>query len=205
MQPAQPFLQTIYGLRTTEEMVLFGKPVEPLSAELKEIVEFLYTEWEAECLEYPGTPPEFDATAALWGATIIYIATHLVLDRVAEPDQLPGMLPTYSAEITAGAVLSADLCLRFLPDLLPEIEAIDADDPLLPILKNHLATWHYSGIGVETEEPLDFGLLLWNDCARQLYIDRIIARKDLQRAALPATRATVDAVLGERAPYFWKG
>jgi MoxR-vWA-beta-propeller ternary system domain bpX4 len=198
------FLQTLDTLRSGEEILLYAHAVQIPSQELELAAAFLETEYDNECLGYPGQAPAFDTAAALWAAKTVYIAAQLLLYRQDKEADIPAMLPAYEGVITPGTILSADLCLRFLPDVLQMAKNIDADDVLVTILAVHLQQWHYSAIGhlIQTE-GLDFSVINTNSCLQQLYADRVIARKDKRLAALAEVAPMVKAALGNHQTYFW--
>jgi hypothetical protein len=198
------FLQTLYTLRNREEILLYEHAVLVPAAELELAAAFLETEYDNECLGYPGKAPAFDAAAATWAAQTVYIAAQLLLYRKDREADLPAMLPAYEGAVTPGAILSADICLRFLPDVVQMAGNIDADDILITILEAHLQHWHYSAIGHGTEvEGLDFSVISTNPCLLQLYADRVMARKDRRLAAHAQIAPVVKAALGNHQRYFW--
>lgn len=206
MTPSQKnyFLDTIYLLRNEEEMLVHTRLMPVTDSERDLIADFLETEYNNECLEYPGQAPAFDREAALWGATTLYTAAQLYLDRQADARALPSLLPAYTGSITPGAVLSADLCLRFTPALLKQLQLLMAGDEMIPLLDAHLQTWHYSGIGSvapATGEVLEE--VLQHACVRQLYVNRIISRKAKRCALQPQLLPLVKAAVGNYGNYFW--
>ena len=140
------FLNTIQTLRKQEEAVLYEKLLPISEQEKKEAADFLYQEYQQEALEYPYQVPEFDVFAALWAADFLYTALQLVLHREQKEQDLVQLLPDFPNEITPSAILSADLCLRFLPDVIIQLKLIDSEDALIEILEKQLTLWHYSGI-----------------------------------------------------------
>ncbi len=199
------FVQTLYTLRNSEEIILYAYDSLIPSAEHTLAIDFLAIEYENECLGYPGVPPAFDTNAALWSAQTVYKAAQLLLYRKDKEADLPLLLPPFTEPITPGAMLSADLCLRFLPDVLQMAKNIDADDLLVTLLTTFLQQWHYSAIGYKLHVAEDdFDIIINNFCLRQLYIDRVIARKDQQAALQPVLAPFVKAALGHYQPHFWK-
>ncbi len=198
------FLQTLHTLRNEERMLLFGQAILVPAAEKELAITFLEMEYDNECLGYPGTAPAFEAAPALWAAQAVYTAAQLLLYRKDKEADIPALLPAYEGAVTAGAILSADLCLRFLPEVLLMAHNIDTDDLLVTILTGHLQHWHYSAIGHRqaTEAP-DFSVISSNACLQQLYADRVVNRKDRQLAMLPAVEPLVRAILGNHKTYFW--
>ncbi len=198
------FLQTLDTLRNGEEILLYANAVQIPSQELELAAAFLETEYDNECLGYPGQVPAYDGAAAVWAAKTVYIAAQLLLYRKDKEADIPAMLPAYEGTITQGSILSADICLRFLPDVLQMAKNIDADDVLVTILAAHLQQWHYSAIGhlMETE-GLDFSVINTNPCLQQLYADRVIDHKDKKLATLAEMAPAVNAALGNHQKYFW--
>ncbi|GGA89068.1 hypothetical protein [Puia dinghuensis] len=200
------FLDTIRHLRNHEEMVIYDRfTPNNKKADEEGVTEFLRMQYERESLEYPGVPPAFEREAACWSARIVYTAAQFLLFREKEVAGVREHLPPYAGVVTPGAILSADVCLRFLPGVIEKAKELNPEDWLIVILEQHLRVWHYSGIGY----PLDPTVLAWevmaaDDCVRQLYVDRVIARKVKALAELPVLRRDVDAALGDWGGYFWK-
>lgn len=170
------FLQMIRHLRSHEEVMLWERAQTTLPEQEVEVVAYLADEYKREAVTYPYTPPPFDVAAALWGAQTLYTAAQLVLYRQAPSTELGLLLPPYLTRPGAAAMHAADLTLRFLPDVTQLLTTIDADDPLLPVLENHLATWHFSGILYPVmPSNTDLSPLEADACLRQRYIDRLIA------------------------------
>jgi hypothetical protein len=95
--------------------------------------------------------------------------------------------------------------LRFLPSVILNAKNIDADDAIVPILENHLQTWHYSGIGYDLDkEKMAFNVIFADDCLKQLYINRIIEKKCKSLTELPILKSEILASLGNYKNYFWK-
>lgn len=202
---AHCFLDTIYYLRNEEALLLHSR-LAPGSAEEEALVgDFLDLEYANECLDYPGTAPDYDKAAALWGARTLYVAAQLLLYREHRNDELPALLPPYQGPLTPGAVLSADLCLRFLPDVLQQVKQIDVNDSLAVLLEKHLVQWHYSGVGYPLDEgQLNMHMVSSNVCLQLLYVNRIIHRKHRKLALLPVLQPLVKAAMGHYSSDFWK-
>ncbi|MFZ2898078.1 MAG: hypothetical protein WA004_05620 [Saprospiraceae bacterium] len=187
-----PLLLTIQHLRRQEEILLHGMLHPALEEDTTDLAAFLAEEYANEALNYPYTPPPFDREAALWGAKTLYTAAQLLLNRQHGAAELPALLPPFPHPLTEGAILSADLTLRFLPPIIAQLHRTDPDDALIPMLEEFLITWHYSGIGhALPAEKLNFEPLLGMFCLRQLYIDRVI---ELNNKALAAHEALSDSI-----------
>lgn len=204
-QPTQPFLETIYHLRTVEHIILYNRLDTVPHKELQEVVAFLEGEYERECTDYPFTPPAFSAAAALWGAKTVYFAAQLYLYRQNKPAELPSILPPFNGKADASAMLSADLCLRFLPAVKFALEAVDANDALIPVLEQFFVAFPYSGIGRDGEfTPPDTAPITTNDCLTQLYLDRIAERKAAKWAEQDIINSAIRANLGNHKNVFWR-
>lgn len=163
---------------------------------------YLQEIYQQESLDYPHQAPPFDAKAALWAAALLYHAAQAILNRKATLEELAPLFDAYSGEKTAGAVLSVDLCLRFLPDLLDKLKVVNPDDGLILLLELQLEQWPYSGVGYASkgwpqQQELE------HPCVCQLYADRIIAHKDSHWLAVPALEKAVRASLGAYQQKVW--
>lgn len=199
------FLQMIQDLRRQEEIVLYEQVVQKDAQEQAEVLLFLESEYEREAQNYPFTPPAFHALAAAWSSDIVYHAAQLILYRKHADTELELLFPPAGFPADPSAMLTADLCLRFLPDMLYQLKAIDSQDQLVTILEGILCQWHYSGIKYDLPvETLDFEFIEDNSCLMQLYTDRIIEYNQLKLSAHPACFSRVKSSLGIHAGLLWK-
>ena len=198
------FLQTLQHLRSYEEVMLFINQWHFQEEEQEEAVKFLAKEYEEEKLNYPFQAPSFDQAAALWAAKTFYIASQLLLHRKNNVQELEVLLPEYQFGMNASAILSADLTLRFLPDILFQLKVINPEDPLIAVLENHLGNWHFSGIRYSLPvDKLDFTILDFSGCLQQLYVDRTIFYNNRLLALHSKLSMRVKASLGLYAAQWW--
>lgn len=199
------FLDTISHLRSHEEMVIYDR-YSPVSSDKEEAVAvLLQQEYANESVEYPGDAPAFEVNSAVWAARTVYIASQLLLYREKTEVGLRECLPGFAGEQTPGAILSVDLCLRFLPPVLEKAKDISPEDELIVVLEDHLKTWHFSGVGYRQDVgALNWDIVFSDACVKQLYIDRIVMRKARALAVLPLLRPEVMAALGDCADHFWE-
>jgi hypothetical protein len=102
-------------------------------------------------------------------------------------------------------MVSADLCLRFIPDILVQLKLIDPEDGLIGVLENFLVTWHYSGISYALDiQMLNFEQIIANPSLKQLYIDRVIHHKRMDLAKHADLSEGVKSSLSIFADLFWK-
>ena len=199
------FFDTITHLRAHEEILLYVGVGEIPDAEIGAVADYLERDYERECLDYPGDPPEFDQAAALWSARVVYHAAQLLLNRHHVKQDLGYLLAPFEGDMTEGAILSADICLRFLPDVVAKARKIDPDDDLILLLEILMGYWPYSNLGLkQIPKEDDLGLISGSACLRQLYADRVIALRVLEATENPMVKAWVITSLGEHQNYFWK-
>lgn len=204
IQARDYFLKMIQSLRQHEEIMLYGNILNISPQERDHVVNFLRDEYEREVLEYPHAAPEFNPDAAIWAAQTIYLAAQLILYRENKNTELLILLPDYEHEINASAILSADLCLRFLPEMIQQLKLIDSEDHLIELLEKKLVTWHYSAITYSLDiSQFDFTFASSNKSLFQLYSDRIIENKKLHLAQHPLFRQYINAQLGIYGADFW--
>ncbi|WP_130733877.1 hypothetical protein [Flavobacterium sp. J27] len=199
-----PFLDTIYHLRTREHGIIYDKKLDISSEEAREVIEFLQDEYEKERLNYPFIAPSFDEKAALWASKTVYFAIQLVLNRKDTESKIDSLFPIYNNQLTASAMLSTDLCLRFLPTILLQLQQMDAEDPLLPVLEHYLTLFSYSAIGYDLDiEQADTSLIESDACLLQLYLDRLVEKKDRNRANHERLKPLLLANMGNYKTFFW--
>lgn len=94
-------------------------------------------------------------------------------------------------------MLSADITLRFLTDIITRRHLIDPDDALIQVLERHLKMNHYSGVRYcRAEADLDFSVVITDTCLRQLYVNYVVADKNKPLVAHPALTDVIRYVCG---------
>lgn len=192
-------------LREREEIMLFRNILNIDEYDGAEATGYLQEEYRKESLEYPYSAPPFDPAAALWAAKTMNMAAQLLLYRENKPEDLESFFPAYEKEINGSAMLSADLCLRFLPGTVKEMKLIDSMDSIILLLERILIQWHYSGISypLDPEKP-DLQTVTNDPCLLQLYLNRILHYKNIKLALHPLFRERISANLGLFANDYWK-
>lgn len=110
----------------------------------------------------------------------------MILYRKDNETQLEKLFPKINFEENPSTILSIDLCFRFIPELIIQLELINMEDPLLKILKTQLHKWHYSGINSDLKETnLNFDTIYPNKCLFQLYLNRVVQYKKIKLSQLP--------------------
>ncbi|RYE24810.1 MAG: hypothetical protein EOP51_06145 [Sphingobacteriales bacterium] len=198
------FISVIMNMRQQEDIVLYDNILHATAYEEVEVIAFLQEEYDREALNFPYQAPEYNDAAALWAAKLVYVAAQLLLYRKNTEEELPALLPDFAGDTSPDAILSADLCLRFLPDILLPLKLIDHEDGLIDMLETILTRWHYSGIKYELDtSKLATDMITSNSCLKQLYVNRIIEYRKMRLAQHPAFVHTVTANMGIYAGEFW--
>lgn len=200
-----PFYSTIYHLRKNEELIIYDKLIDFSIYDENLIKEFLAEEYKIESKNFPFISPRFDADAAYWSAKTFYTICQLVIFREHKEEELDLLFSKFENTKNASAILSVDLCLRFLPLIQYEATLLDPDDKLLIYIKNILNEWVYSSLGhIENYEVIDLTEIENNDCLNQLFIDRIIDQKALNITKLPNWNQKIKATMGDYQNIYWK-
>lgn len=174
-------------------------PLEPSDAE----VDVLLDAFDARAREQVAfVAPEFIREAAHWSAALMYRGCQALvfrkLNEGAVKQMLGGPCPT---PLSPGSIYSADLVLQLLPELAIMARTVAEKDVLVGILQRIGAAWPLSSVGMLqiTADQIDRDALelIMNDRSlRQLYIDRVIARRDRSRLERADVREGVRQALG---------
>ncbi|MGI8981288.1 MAG: hypothetical protein ACR2FY_18840 [Pirellulaceae bacterium] len=151
----------------------------------------------ASRLEGPGKLPELDLAVAMWAARTCYGACQLIVYRQLDERAIAELL---SAAVppphSPSGHWSADLTLRFLPDLLRHASVASEQDPLVTHLRSLAYAWPLSSVGIEGIVPQHVEELAASPSLLHLYVDRILAHKDFSRLEHPAVREATRQALG---------
>ncbi len=199
------FFDMIRHVRLTGEVILYKNILEINPDEIEATISYLEKDYKQEVLSYPYTSPIFSSQAAIWAACLFYYSSQLLLYREQNLDEVRRLVQPYNEAITPAAILSADLTLRFISDLLFELKLIDDTDPLIQILEDILHVWHYSaiGYGLENIDSLDFLVIKEDKCLNQLYIDRVIKRDALLLSHHPSLYKDIESELSIYKKNLW--
>ena len=164
----------------------------------------------AHCAEhFPATAPEYDGEAALWAAKHIYYAVQLSLLRHIEAATVEQLMMPYQQLQSAAAIYSADLCLRYLNDVLRLSAGLAPGDVLVRCLHHTARQWPFSAAGINAEpaeaatdeQPLE--QILNHQGLAITFADRVIARQDMAKAMHPRVLPYVLAALGQHQQTLW--
>ena len=200
----------LHHLLTTGAVTLASRPAPFEPADLPAAEALLRDYYADDCRELPGAAPAFDARAAAWAAAYLYHTVQLALVRELDETVVQAQLADFTGEITPAVIYSADLTLRYLPDLLRLAKGLAPGDALVARLRATAGQWPFSFVGAEVGEEGEAAgaaaaeaRLLAHPALRQEYIDRIIRTQDRARAARPHLLPLVHAALGRYAATLW--
>jgi hypothetical protein len=162
------------------------------------ITDFLQSQEQALRDDLPFIPPPLNVDTARWAALKLYRGAQFLAFSEAKPALIQKVLhdPLISDDSPTNNAYSVDLSFRFLPDLLRLSMQSQERNALLASLRKLATDWPLSSIGVTDLGPLRNFDFLQSPCLKQLYIDRIIAAKDLARLTTKDIRNAVRASLG---------
>ena len=189
----------------SNEMVLFGRLDEINQEQIAPVLIFLETQYNVECLGYPAIAPSFHQAAASWSSKLLFCAAQLMMYREHSAESLTDMIKPFSSSKSTSAILTADLCLRYLPSIIVELEYIDVEDELIPLLKQVLKEWHYSGLlsKIDLGEPI-FDDSYKDPCLLQLYTNRVIETRQKKIGQMDKLRPMIMSAFGNYEQLFWK-
>lgn len=153
--------------------------------------------------DMPGQAPPYDEKAALWAAAYLYRTVQFLLLRHLEAAELKHYLPPYDGERTPAAIYSADLCLRYLPDIFLLAKGISPEDPLVKTLVVLATQWPLSAAAIPEVPTEGLSAILEHPSLKRTYIDRIILTKDDEKCKHPECLPLVMEALGIHAAQFW--
>jgi hypothetical protein len=124
-------------------------------------VAVLTAAFEAYRLAVAGPRIAFDPEIALAATELVRQASWALVNRDERMTDLVKRLKMPVSPLTPSQHLSADLTMRYLPQVLRRARGLDPSDPLVAQLSNILRTWPLSGVLSDGAEgplvPLEFG------------------------------------------------
>ncbi|WP_238536318.1 hypothetical protein [Chryseobacterium populi] len=205
MQTKSPFIDTLFLLRKEECITIFSEIQTISENEEEEAADYFNAEFENERLEFLSDQLNCNKEAAVWAAKVLYHSAQLYLIRKDTVKNLDMLIPKYKGMMDVSSILSADLSLRFLPQIISVLQSADPEDPLIKMLENILLQFHYSGIGYNLDlEKISWEEELKDKTYRKLYLERIVEKKDYKLAEIPLINQWLFAEFGLHKQMFWK-
>jgi len=205
MENTSPFLDTLFLLRKEECITIFSDIKIISSKEETDAADYFEGEFEKERLEFLSDQMMCNREAAVWAAKVLYHSAQLHLVRENTAKDLGTLIPQFKVVRDIDSILSADLSLRFLPQVIEVLQAADSEDPLVKMLEHILQQFHYSGVGY----TLELGNINWEEelkdkTYRKLYLERIVEKKAYQWAEIPYLNQLLMAEFGMHKDLFWR-
>lgn len=200
-----PFFRMMANLFQTNKLVLYGRINTISDEEEQNVLELIKAHYKLESPGYPVRAPQFDVEVAVWSSKVLFHAAQLIMYRQHSAENLETFFPQFDKAKSESTIVSADICLRYMPSILKQLEFIDIEDELIPILKKILTEWHFSGLRSDLDlENADLSKILKHECLRKLYINRIIETKRKKLGQREELKPLVLAALGDYSNEFWK-
>ncbi|MDF2932160.1 MAG: hypothetical protein K0R36_1491 [Chryseobacterium sp.] len=205
MKNQSPFLDTLFLLRKEECINIFTDLHEISKNEEQDAADYFESEFEKERLEFLSDQISCDQKTAVWAAKVLYHSAQLYLIRKDTAKDLEKLIPQFIGKRDVSSLLSADLSLRFLPQIISSLQIADPEDPLIKILENILQQFHYSGIGFDLDlEKINWEEELKDKTYRKLYLERIVEKKAYNLAEIPYINQLLMAEFGMYKEIFWR-
>jgi hypothetical protein len=136
-----------------EGKIVFRSARAPLDRPSPRDVETLARAFESHRLAVAGPRIAFDPQVAVAGAEFVRQASFALVNRDDRLPVLKERLNVPGKPATPSHHLSADLTLRYVPQIVRRARGLDSTDPLIELLENVLCSWPLSGILLEGDRP----------------------------------------------------
>jgi hypothetical protein len=195
-----PTLAAFVQRLLTEGKALLRKPPSFSAAERAEAARVLEPAFGAYRLSVAGPALDFDTAAAVAAAEYVAAACWFLLHRDEDTAAVEKALDFPAPpEPSPAACLSADLTLRYLPQVYRRARGLDPSDVLTAALARTLRRWPLSGVlSDEEEEPLTPAALGGHPGLLLLYAERLADHYRPAWSPAGAVREFVELVFAER-------
>ena len=205
MESKSPFLDTLFLLRKDECITIFTDLQEISKKEEQDAADYFESEFEKERLEFLSDEISCNRETAVWAAKVLYHSAQLYLIRENTAKDLHKLIPDFKGKRDISSILSADLSLRFLPQIISALQNVDPEDTLVKMLENILQQFHYSAVGLDLDlEKINWEEELKDKTYRKLYLERIVEKKAYPLAEIPYINKLLIAEFGLHKDAFWK-
>jgi hypothetical protein len=154
-------------------------------------------------LGFPSQAPPVDTDVALWAAGEFYRASQLAVYREVDAEAIAKLLESPCPPAPpAIRHWSVDLTFAFLPDLMLLARSASEHDPLVSCLARWAKAWPLSSVGIRGVTPENIEGVLDHPGLAQLYMDRILAKKDWPRVSDARTADVLRRTIGNY-PTLW--
>jgi hypothetical protein len=170
----------------------------PIGSSEIEAAKNVLVEYDREYrLSLAGVPPAFDVKIGCETAVAMYrICQCLVYRELMPQELLPELQLDEKRAASAVAHYSADVTMRFLPDVWRLARDASESDPLVACLSKLANRWPLSSVGIPVEQTISIEGFAGHPSLLALYVDRIIERRDKTRLGDRRVREAFQRAVG---------
>jgi len=165
---------------------------------LRDLLEQDVAEHEAvQRLDLVHPPPAFDPVAGVWASGVLYRCCQFLVYRDIDADTVTRTLTDMLAPPRDASICySVDVAFSYLPDVFHLARGITPGDPLVVGLRRLAQMWPLSSVGIPDVGEIDVSTFIEHPCLRELYVQRIVQRRDQRRLDHPAVRVALRQAVG---------
>lgn len=171
--------------------------------DLKDAEKVLDQFYRDDALAMLAEVPVFHPEAACSAAQFIYNAVQLIINRNLDEETVEQHLDGLPEPASPEIIYSADLTLRYLPELFGLARGLSPLDIVVKKLKETATRWPFSSVGIELEGEYMLENILGHPSLKCAYTDRILTQKDINRAQHPQVTPLISLALGNYAAQLW--
>ena len=147
---------------------------------------------------WPGTAPAFNVNVAHQAADVLLLLCQSVVYRELDEGQVAAQLQQVGLhpDDSPSTHYSADMLLRFLPQIAERLQRTSSNDPVFALLRDIAKAWPLSAVGIAECVPEILPTAFGDPSLFRVYVDRIIAASDAARLSVPGVANAVEAALG---------
>lgn len=193
MSPFTAFLESLFD----NGRVKVPAPQE-IQADDRNAAEKLLLQSEATWrLDQPIGLPEFNVSAGMWSAELVFRAAQFQVFRDVNPEDIQTAFKLAGPDgDSPSSHYSVDLCFKYLPDILRMSSLASSEDPLNDEMSQLLSHWPLSAIGVKSVEPPVRGDAFKHQGLWRMFVDRVIAKGDERLMAEPQIQQSIEVAVG---------
>lgn len=152
--------------------------------------------YEADSWHFPGLQPGWNPEAGETAASWLAAAALCFSDRTIDSTTVKKLLSLPAPPLTLCDHYSADLVLRYVPELYHLAQSLSPEDPLIFSIRKMADLFPLSAPGIPGES-LPPSEVLNDPALRRLYLDRLIERRDCKRLIKPSISVFLSEVEGD--------
>jgi hypothetical protein len=156
-----PAFQEFLAQLLDQGRIVFRSAKAPRGHLAERDVAVLAAAFETHALSVAGPPIAFDPATACAAAELVRQSSWALVNRDERLGDLKRRIQMSGPPRTSSQHLSADLLLRYVPQILNRARGLDPADPLIGLLGEILRCWPLSGVLSDVEDgprvPLEFG------------------------------------------------